>query len=71
MVSNDVYRALEDALGPDNVSQELGVIDGYSWQPALNLGYDAWTPRAEVVVMPQSPEEVQAIVAELLTKRAA
>ncbi len=38
MVPNDVYRALEDALGPENVSQELGVIDGYSWQPALNLG---------------------------------
>ncbi|HQP31057.1 MAG TPA: FAD-binding oxidoreductase [Deltaproteobacteria bacterium] len=62
MVPNDVYRALEDALGPENVSQELGVIDGYSWQPALNLGYDAWTPRAEAVVMPQSTEEVQAIV---------
>ena len=62
MVSNDVYRALEDALGPENVSQELGVIDGYSWQPALNLGYDAWCPRPEAVVLPQTPEEVQAVV---------
>ena len=62
MLSKDAYRELEDALGKENVSQEPGVLDGYAWQPALNLGKDAWIPRPEAVVLPQTTEEVQAIV---------
>jgi len=62
MLAKDAYKELEDVLGPENISEEPGVLDGYAWQPALNLGREAWIPRPEAVVLPETTEEVQGII---------
>ena len=36
-LSSDLYKAMEDVLGPENVSQEPAVLDGYAWQPIFNI----------------------------------
>ncbi len=62
MLSQEVYKELEDALGPENLSQEPAVLDGYAWQPLWNMGPDMWVPRPEAVTLPGSTEDVQAII---------
>lgn len=62
MLPENVYKELEDILGAENVTQEPAILDSYAWQPALNLLKDAWVPRPEAVVLPQTTAEVQAIV---------
>ncbi|MCP4683515.1 MAG: FAD-binding oxidoreductase, partial [Desulfobacterales bacterium] len=62
MLESNVYKELEDVLGSENITQEPGILDGYAWQPALNLGREPWIPRPEAVVLPQTTQEVQDIV---------
>ncbi len=60
--SQEMYQELENILGPENVSQEPAVMDGYSWQPIFNLTDEKWRPRPAAVAMPESTEEVQQII---------
>jgi glycolate oxidase len=62
LISEEAYRALEEAVGPENVSREPALLDGYSWQTHINSDPDIWIPRPEAVVLPASTEEVQAVV---------
>jgi glycolate oxidase len=71
----DVYQALEDIVGPDNISDDPAILDSYSSNFGSELMRDdvdekgfgenfgsKFHHRAEAVVMPVSTEEVQAIV---------
>ncbi|MDY6795847.1 MAG: FAD-binding oxidoreductase [Actinomycetota bacterium] len=62
MLSKEVYEELVEAVGPEYVSDEPAVLDGYAWQPSFNVDPDIWIPRPEAVVLPASTEEVQAVV---------
>ncbi len=62
-LGRDVYKALEDIVGMENISEEPAVLDAY----ALHFGTKAFTGkpfalRYEAVLLPGSTEEVQAIV---------
>ena len=62
MISDAAYKALEKAVGPENVSRESAVMDGYAWQPLWNEDPEMWVNRPIAVVLPGSTEEVQAVV---------
>jgi glycolate oxidase len=65
-LASDVYRALEDIVGPENISDELAVLDSYAFQWLMELRPtgqgDRFGVRPEAIVLPGSTEEVQAIV---------
>lgn len=60
----DAYRALEDIVGEEYISQEPAVMDTYCfvWGNELLYDGDKYSPRPPAVVMPGTTEEVQAIV---------
>lgn len=63
----NVYMALEDIVGPENICDDPAVLDSYRYSlahTAIHIGpyYDTFTPRGEAVLLPGSTEEVQAIV---------
>ncbi len=62
MISDEAYEALQETVGEENVSREPAVLDSYAWQPFLNEDPELWTSRPEVVILPASTEEVQAVV---------
>jgi len=62
MISNDAYRELEEAVGPDFMSREPAVMDSYAWQPFANDDPERWVIRPEAVALPGSTEDVQAVV---------
>ena len=66
-LSKEAYQAFEDIVGPDNVSNDPAVLDSYRYpltHTAIHLGpyYGVYTPRSEAVLLPDSTDEVQAIV---------
>jgi FAD/FMN-containing dehydrogenase len=66
-LSKNLYKAFEDILGTDNISDDPAVLDSYRYSlahTAIHLGpyYNTFTPRGLAVLMPGSTEEVQAIV---------
>ena len=65
-LARGIYRALEDVVGPENISDELAVLDSYAFQWPAELRPtgtgDRFMNRPEAVVLPGSTEEVQAIV---------
>ena len=64
-LAKDVYREIEDILGPENISDDPAILDTYT-----HLGFGITGPRAkdrfgispEAVVLPGSTKEVQAVV---------
>jgi glycolate oxidase len=63
----EVYRALEDIVGPRNISDDPAVLVSYQFPLAvtsIHLGpfYRTNTPRGAAVLLPGSAEEVQKIV---------
>jgi glycolate oxidase len=62
MISNEAYRDLENAVGPENASREPAILDGYAWQPLEFSNPEIWLTRPIAVVLPSSTEEVQATV---------
>jgi glycolate oxidase len=65
--SKEAYRALEDIVGPRNISDDPAVLVTYQFPLAvtsIHLGpfYRTYTPRGAAVVLPGSAEEVQKIV---------
>jgi glycolate oxidase len=61
-LKKDIYRALEDIVGPENVSDEPAVLDSYAWRSGLVAGLQKFMPRFEAVTLPANTAEVQAIV---------
>ncbi len=62
MITEEAYRALEEAVGEENVMQEPAMLDSYAWQPFLNMTEDLWVKRPVAVALPTSTAEVQAVV---------
>jgi glycolate oxidase len=62
-LSREAYRALEDIVGPENISEEPAILDGYCfiWANELHFG-DKFSARPPAVVMPGNTAEVQGIV---------
>jgi hypothetical protein len=59
----DAYRALEDIVGSENVSEEPAILDGYCFIWANEAMFsDRYSARPLAVVLPGSTEEVQGIV---------
>jgi hypothetical protein len=68
----NVYKALEGIVGPNNISDDPVVLDSYRYSlshTAIHLGpfFNTFTPRGAAVLLPGSTREVQAIV-ELCNK---
>jgi glycolate oxidase len=62
-LNRDFYKALEDVLGPENVSEDPVVIESYSFPiRAATAVKDAYLPRFEAITLPKDTFEVQAIV---------
>lgn len=59
----EAYRALEDIVGPENISEEPAILDGYCfiWANEVHYG-DKFSARPPAVVLPGNTEEVQAVV---------
>lgn len=62
-LSRDAYKALEDIVGTDYITEEPAILDAY----ALHWGLKAFTGnpfgrRHEAVLLPGSTEDIQAIV---------
>jgi len=62
-LTREAYRALEDIVGPQYISEEPAILDGYCfiWANEVHYG-DKFSARPLAVVLPGSTEEVQAIV---------
>src|ERR1035437_10385351 len=63
----EAYRALEDLVGQENISDDPALLDTYRYpQNATSVHlapfYNTLTPRGGAVLLPASTEEVQAIV---------
>lgn len=64
-LKKDEYRALEDVVGPDNISDDEAILDSYAFQWSTELftpDCGKFMPRPEAVLVPGTAEEVQAIV---------
>jgi glycolate oxidase len=62
-LNKDAYRALEDIVGSENISQDPAIMDSYNqvWANKNFFG-EKWSTRPAAVVLPSTTEEVQAIV---------
>ena len=63
-IPRDAYRAIEDIVGPDNVSDDPAVLDTYAFQWLAELvrpNRSHYMPRPWAVVMPVSTAEVQGV----------
>jgi glycolate oxidase len=70
-LQKDIYREFEDILGPENISEEPAVLDGYTfyWIPIKYKEKDMAFPsveesfpRPEAIVLPGSTKDVQAVL---------
>ena len=63
-LATEAYRALEDIVGPEYITEEPAVLDGYCfvWGNELIFDGDKFAPRPQAVILPGSTEEIQAIV---------
>jgi glycolate oxidase len=59
-LKRDLYRALEDTLGPENISEDPVILDSYAWR--MNQPLIKFMPRFEAITLPDSTEQVQTIV---------
>ncbi|MGQ9758361.1 MAG: FAD-binding oxidoreductase [Actinomycetota bacterium] len=65
MYLEGALEELRDVLGPENVSCDPGVLDGYAWQAFAEVvgQTSGWCPhRPAAVVLPSNTAEVQAVV---------
>ena len=62
-LAKDTYKALEDIVGPEYITQEPAIRDTYNQVWGNKLVFDEkWSIRPAAVLLPGSTEEVQAIV---------
>lgn len=63
MKETEVLRRLGEAVGPENVSMDPAILDGYAFQSFGNLGESVpWIHRPVAVVLPSTTEEVREVV---------
>jgi len=62
-LTKEEYSALEDVVGSEYITREPAIRDTYNqiWQNKLLFG-EKWSNRPAAVLLPGSPEEVQAIL---------
>src|SRR6266496_2799946 len=63
-IPRDAYRAIEDIVGQDNVTDDPAFLDSYAFEVMAELvrpGRSKFMPRPWAVVMPASTEEVQGV----------
>jgi glycolate oxidase len=64
-LSRDAYRALEDIVGPDHISDDPALCDSYAFQWLAELvrpEQSHFMPRPVAALLPGSTEEIQAII---------
>jgi glycolate oxidase len=62
-LKRDVYRALEDVVGSENISEEPAILDAFAWRGyGPSDGTSRFMPRFEAVILPKDTEQVQVIV---------
>ncbi len=62
-LKKELYRALEDVLGPENISEEPAITYSYvPFNPQTEAATGKPTPMFEAVTLPKDTREVQAIV---------
>ncbi len=62
-LKRDVYKALEDVLGPEYISEDPVVIESYPFPIRKGtIEEDTYLPRFEAITLPKNTREVQAIV---------
>jgi glycolate oxidase len=62
-LKRDAYRALEDIVGEENISEDPAAMHAYAFHFAKEgFGISSFCPLPEAVVLPASTEDVQAIV---------
>jgi glycolate oxidase len=62
-LKNDFFRALEDLLGPENVSQDPAITESYSFPiRAATARKGEYLPRFEAITLPRDTAEVQAVI---------
>ncbi len=59
-LQKEVYKALEDVLGTENLSDDPVILDSYAYR--MNTPQVKFVPRFEAIALPQSTEEVQSVV---------
>ncbi|MGI5939252.1 MAG: FAD-binding oxidoreductase [Thermoleophilia bacterium] len=61
--NRDAFKALEEIVGPEYISEEPAVLDSYAFQWGAELFTNTpFLPRSGAILMPGKTEEVQAIV---------
>jgi len=63
-ISRDAYRAIEDIVGTENVTDDPAFLDSYAFEWLAELvrpNRSHYMPRPWAVVMPASTREVQAV----------
>lgn len=73
-LQRSIYRAFEDIVGPDNISEEPAILDSYAWM-GMARGVETYdtpeqeetrfirfAPRFEAAVLPGDTGEVQSII---------
>jgi glycolate oxidase len=61
-IKKEYYKAIEDLVGPENISDDPIHLDAWAWRSGQVAHAFDFRPRFEAIVMPQSTAEVQAIV---------
>jgi glycolate oxidase len=61
-LTKEQYAAFEDIVGSAYISSDPVIMYAYSWRSGLYAGVDNFTPLFEAALLPQTTEEVQAIV---------
>ena len=66
-LTREVYEALENIVGSENITEEPATLDSYAYQWMAELvtdvtGGSKFFDRPEAVLMPGSTEDVQAII---------
>jgi glycolate oxidase len=61
-LKRDVYRALEDVVGTENITEDPVILYSYAWRSGLIATPQLFVPTFEAVTLPGNTEEVQAII---------
>ena len=46
-LKRELYRALEDVLGPENIDEEPAILDAYAWRSGMMAGTTKFMTRFE------------------------
>ena len=61
--NRDAYKALEEIVGPDYISEEPAVLDSYAFQWGAEISTGTpFLPRSGAIILPGGTEEVQSLV---------